>query len=107
MTNHENHAVIAEGLAAYATTYFEMGDAADVVRTKLIAQWKRLGSPAGAFRAAATTVTKQPQPLVESAETTERSRAIREYLGVTSAETQLVAALKARELLQDLADEHG
>lgn len=107
MTNHENDAVITEGLAACATTHFEMGDAPDVVRTKLIAQWERLGSPPGAFGAAATAVSGQPQPVVESAETTERSRMIREYLGVTSAEAQLTAALSARELLQDLAEDHG
>lgn len=105
--SQENAAVIAEGLAAYATTYCEMSDADDVVRTKLLTHWERLGSPTGAFRAAATAVTEQPQPVVESAETTERSRMIREHLGVTSAETQLAAALRARELLQDLAEEHG
>lgn len=108
MTNHEDHTVIiAEGLAAYATTYFEMGDAVDVVQTKLVAKWERLGSPVGAFRAAAAAVGEQPQPVVESAERTERGRGIREFLGVTSAETQLVAALRARELLGDLAEEHG
>lgn len=107
VTNREKDAAIAEGLAAYAATYFEMGATADVVRTNLIAQWERLGSPAGAFRAAAMAVSGQPQPVVESAETTERNRIIREHLDVTSAETQLAAALRARELLQDLAEEHG
>lgn len=106
MTNHEDHEFIAAGLAAYATTYFEMGDSVADVRMKLVAHWVSLGSPAGAFRDAATAVGEQPQPVVESAETTERSRPVRELLGVTSAEAQLVASLRARELLVGLAEEH-
>lgn len=105
VTNDEDHQVIAQGLAAFATTFFEMGDSAVNVRTKLVAYWASLGSPAGAFRAAATAVGGQPQPVVESAEVTERSRPIRELLGVVSAESQLVASLRARELLDDLAAE--
>ena len=106
MTNNENGAIVAEGLAAYATTYFEMGDAADVVRSKLVGQWELLGSPRGAFGAAAEAVSAQPQPIVESVEASERGRAIRALLGVTEPEPQLVAALSARELLEDLAREH-
>lgn len=107
MTDSQDHVVIAEGLAAYATTYLEMGDAADVVRTKLVDQWERLGSPAGVFRAAVRAVSDQPQPVLESAEVADRNRVIRERLGVTSAETQLVASLRAREILVGLAEVHG
>lgn len=86
MTNDEKGAIVAEGLAAYATTYFEVGDATDVVRSKLVARWELLGSPSGAFRAAAEAVSAQPQPIVESVEASKRGRAIRALLGVTESD---------------------
>jgi hypothetical protein len=58
------------------------------------------------LRAAARTVADVP-PHLESAEETERSRHIREMLGVKSAEEQLTAMLVAREVLESLAEELG
>jgi len=107
VTNDENGAITAEGLAAEATTWFEMGGAADVVRSKLVRRWEALGSPGGAFGAAAEAVSAQPQPIVESVEESERARPMRALVGVTEPEKQLLAALRARELLEDLAREHG
>ena len=100
--------IIAEGLAAEAMTRQEMSpDDVGTVRSELVGQWRALGSPANAFRDAAALVGDLPRPEFETAEATERMRQVRERLGVTSAEDQLVAALAARELLQSLSEQYG
>lgn len=99
--------VIAQGLAAIATTMFEMGASAEDVRKRMLGEWQRFGEPSEVLRMAADEVAAGPQPLEESANETERARLIRERLGVQSAETQLLAAMDARAVLSQLADEVG
>lgn len=99
------HAIIVNGIAALAVSGFEMGWPRDRVRAALIAQWIRLDSEPGVFGEAAAAIASFPQPIVESAEKTERMRPIREQLGAQSADEQLVAAIDGRELLEELAAE--
>ncbi|MBX3099568.1 MAG: hypothetical protein KF761_08310 [Salinibacterium sp.] len=106
MTNSED-AIIVNGIGAYAVTFFEMGDSSDVVRQKLLSEWRRFGEPAGVFDAAAKAISGFPQPVLESVENTERKRAILEKLGAQGPEEQLVAALRAREVLGSLGKEFG
>jgi hypothetical protein len=98
---------ISEGLAAFAVTYFEMGDGETSVREKILERWRDLGAQAGAFHAAARSIGALPEPMIESAETTEQMRIVREALGVLSAEAQLAATVRARELLENLGSEVG
>ena len=99
----DEEALIAEGLASVAITFLAMGESTDAVRQRLIAQWEGFGQPPGAFARSAAAASTLPQPLVETAEESERLREIREHLGVTSAETYLTASLTAREVLERLA----
>lgn len=105
--NSENDRIIIEGLAAWAESGFAMGWTRERVRDNVLEQWERTGRLPGAFAAAAEAVANGPQPLLESAEETERARPIREMLGVQPAEEILVAALEGRELLKELAAEFG
>lgn len=98
---------VIEGLAAIATSLAEAGMPEPDAHAQLVAWIERLGVDAATVRAAAAEVARQPQPLEETAEETERARPIREMLGVTSAEDQLIAALRAREWLEQLADERA
>lgn len=95
--------IIVEGLAALAGSGFEMGDSHEQVRERLIQLWNDTGCLPGAFSAAAVALQTFPQPLIESAEQTERMRPIREKLGVQSADEQLLATMAGKELLQQLA----
>ena len=101
--------VITEGLAAFADTFCEMGLSDDEVKAGIARQCLALHLHAEdvptLLRESTEALRRFPQPLVESAEETERGRPIREMLGVTSAEDQLAATLRARELLQRMADE--
>ena len=106
MDDSENP-VIIEGLAAIASTAFEMGKDEASARADLITWWESLGRPAYVFQAAAAAMKDLPQPLNESADTIERMRPTRESLGVTSADMSLVSALQGRELLERLAIEFG
>lgn len=99
--------IVSDGLAAIAITEFEIGKPRDEIESDLLAAWIQLGSQPGAFRAASKAIASFPQPILESAEKSERMRPIREMLGVTSTEDQLLANLAARELLEELADKHG
>ena len=105
--NDSENPVIVEGLAARASTVFEMGKDDAEAREDVIAWWERLGRPSGVFHAAAEAMKDLPQPLNESADTIERMRSIRESLDVTSADKSLVSALQGRELLERLAAEFG
>lgn len=95
----------AEGLSAIAITSFEMGSDSDRAREAVLVMWEQLGRPRDLFKAAAETVSHSPQPMPETAGETERTRYIREMLGVTSAEDALISMLSARELLEKLAAE--
>lgn len=95
--------VAIDGIAAIATTRFEMGENAEQVEQSVLAHWEALGRPD--LQASADAIARQPQPLQESAEETARREPFRALLGVDSAEKQLVAALAARELLERLARE--
>ena len=96
--------VVVDGVAAAAIYFAEMGYPEDVARGWLLARLQQVGATdAEVVRDAAESVARQPQPVEESAEETERARPIREMLGVTSAEDRLSAALTAREWLERLA----
>lgn len=53
--------------------------------------------------AAASAVNALPQPLDEPAEERARREPIEKMLGLTSPEDQLIAAIRAKELLEELA----
>lgn len=95
----------ADGLAAIATTGFEMGQSVEEVERTVLQHWEALGRPD--FHTAAAAIARQPQPLEESAEETARREPFRTMLGVNSAEHELAAALAARELLERLAQQHS
>lgn len=103
----DNETIVA-GLAVIATSTAEMGGSADEVKAAVAHMMMRLriepGEYVAVLRAAAAAVSRLPQAPEESAEETERSRAIRELLGVTSADDQLSAALVGRECLEEMAD---
>ncbi|WP_298228105.1 hypothetical protein [Gryllotalpicola sp.] len=99
--------VVAEGLAAMATTWPEGGEPAETVREHLIEKWQQLGTPANAFADAAEAVSRQPQPIDEPAEEAESLQAFQELLGLPNTEEQLLAALAARDLLQSLARDYS
>jgi hypothetical protein len=94
---------IAERLAVMASAGFELGGSARDVARDVTAMWVDLGSPAGAFDAAAAAVATLPQrpeiPVSEQA----RRAAFERLAGINSVEQELTAALAARELLQRLA----
>ena len=98
---------IVEGLAAIAVTVAEMGGTNDDIRAQLISMMFKLhiDDPAEVLRAAAAAVGRLPTPMEESAGDTERQRGLRALLGVTSAEDQLAAGLRGRDMLEKLAAE--
>jgi hypothetical protein len=94
---------IAQRLAVMASTGFELGGGADDVGRDVTAMWVDLGSPAGAFAAAAAAVALLPQrPEIPASEQARRT-AFERLAGIGSVEQELVAALAARELLERLA----
>lgn len=101
--NPDEFRVAAEGLAAIAIASFEMGEGEGAARSAVLSMWQQLGRPSQVFAAAADSIAKLPQPLLESAPETERSRQVREMLGVLSSEESLTAMLNARDLLQRLS----
>jgi hypothetical protein len=107
MNAAEYERIIVDGLAAHAISGFEFGTPLEDTRAMLIAKWTQFGAPRGAFAAAAAAIAHFPQPVDETAEELEQARPIRNLLGVTSADDQLLAALRARELLGELAAELG
>jgi uncharacterized membrane protein (DUF2068 family) len=93
----------AQGLATMASTGFEFGGTADEVAHDIRAMWRHLGSPDGAFRAAADAVAKLPQrPEIPVAEMPRR-QALEKAFGINPVEVELAAALSARELLERMA----
>ena len=105
MSDAENTEII-EGLAAIANGLAEMGESDEEIRRHMrghLARRQITTEAPAVLRAAAECITRMPQPLLESAEETERRRPIEEMLGLTSAEDQLAAMLRAREVLENLA----
>lgn len=107
MVEDRDNPGITEALAALAQTYFEMGDEEAEVRSKLLAQWQQLGRPSGVFAAAARSIKDLPQPVSEPAEKAERLQFFYDMLGVTTPAAALAAALRGREVLENLAAEFG
>lgn len=96
--------VIVEGLGALAVSLAEMGVDEDVARAQLVAMMGRVHEfKPDVLREAAQAISSFPQPLEESADELERTRAIREMFGVPSASEELEASLRAREWLERLA----
>ncbi|MFZ7088818.1 hypothetical protein [Curtobacterium sp. RRHDQ10] len=95
---------IAAGLAAMASTGFEIGGTPDEVANDIRLMWVDLGSPDGAFAAAADAVAELPQrPEVPVSEQPRRA-ALERAFGIQPVEVELTAALSARELLQRMAE---
>lgn len=106
MSDDERLRVVVDGLAATAVMLAER----DEREATALGYLRDLSNQAGGgtaqvFRAAADAITNMPLPPLESAEETERSRPMREMLGVQSVEDQLTAALRGRAWLLRLADE--
>jgi hypothetical protein len=98
---------LAQRLATMACTGFEIGGSEDDVATDVRLLWADLGSPAGAFDAAAQAVATLPQrPEVPLADLAHR-KAMELEFGIQPVEVELTAALSARELLQRLAGMRG
>ncbi|KQO59730.1 hypothetical protein [Curtobacterium sp. Leaf261] len=98
---------LAQRLATMACTGFEIGGSDDEVARDVRLLWEHLGSPAGAFDAAARAVAALPQrPEVPLADMPRRKAMEREF-GIQPVEVELAAALSARELLERLAGMRG
>ena len=94
---------VAQGLATMASAGFEFGSDDAQVAHDVRTMWEQLGSPAGAFDAAARAIARLPQrpevPVADQA----RRRAFERAIGINPVEVELAAALSARELLERLA----
>ncbi len=98
--------IILEGLAALAVGTAEMGGTDSEIALAVSNNMTRLGlGGAEDLRAVVRAIGRLPQPLDQSAEERERRRPIEEMLGLTSAEKQLEAALRARQALESFANE--
>ena len=99
--------LLVEGLAVTAVFLAERDEWDTDALRYLREMTAQVGGPTSAvFRAAATAVTGMPLPPVESVEETERAEPMRRILGVPSVEERLTSALKGREWLLRLAEEH-
>lgn len=96
---------IINGAAAIATTAAEMGKTDQAVAADVLGliEGVRVAPTADLLRAVSAAISSQPQPLDQSAEERERMRPIEQLLGVTSPEQQLSAALRAKAIVDDLA----
>lgn len=94
---------IAQGLATMASAGFEFGGDDDQVAHDVRTMWQQLGSPEGAFDAAARAIAQLPQrpevPIADQA----RRRAFERAIGINPVEVELTAAMSARELLERMA----
>jgi sulfur carrier protein ThiS len=95
-----------EGVAAFAVSLCEMGEATDEQVRETIADL--LASLGIATRehalAVAQAIAALPQPEDQPAEERERRRHVEAMLGVTPPEQELAAMLRARDLVQQVAD---
>lgn len=98
---------ITEGLAAIAISVAEMGGSDEDIKAQVMSMIAalRVDDPTAVLRAAAGAVARLPAPLEESSDKSERHRRVREMLGVKSAEEQLVASLRGREVLERMASD--
>ncbi len=99
---------IVDGMATFAITFAQMGDAEEDARAKLIGYLQgqlhvEQVDAVRILRAAAEVIRSFPQPPDESAERLERGRAVRELLGVPEPADDIAATLRAREWLERLA----
>jgi hypothetical protein len=99
--------LLVEGLAATAVTLAER-DEWDIDALRYLREMTAQvgGRTPEVFRAAAAAVTDMPLPPVESVEESERAEPLRRMLGVPSVEDRLSSALKGREWLLRLAEQH-
>lgn len=102
----DHRRVAVEGVAAVVVTSFEMGETEEQVRRGVL-QWMQFtGYVDAAFLLeVAAAIGEQPQPVNWPVEDQERRDQIEQMLGVTSASDQLVALLRARELVTMMAGE--
>ena len=99
--------LLVEGLAATAVVLAERDEwDTDALRYLREMTAQVGGRTPEVFRTAAAAVTGMPLPPVESVEETERAEPMRRMLGVPSVEDRLTSALKGREWLLRLAEEH-
>ncbi|MCS6577393.1 MULTISPECIES: hypothetical protein [Curtobacterium] len=101
----DEDALVAASFASIAVSVCEMFTEPDQRRDRVLEHWRELGSQSGLFLAAAGQITTLPQPPSETVEQIERKQRFRERYGMDSAEDQLLAAIDARALLQELARE--
>ncbi len=94
---------VAQGLATMASAGFEFGGDDEQVAHDVRTMWEQLGSPVGAFDAAARAIAGLPQrpevPIADQA----RRRAFERAVGINPVEVELTAAMSARELLERMA----
>jgi hypothetical protein len=104
VTNADESRKIAEGIVALAVSHAEQGASEEESRTVILKKLTELGEAnASMVRLAASAVTSIPEPLDEAPEKIEHARALRELMGVRTADDDLAAMLCARERLERLA----
>lgn len=102
----EQRRVAAEGVAAASVTSVEMGKTDGETRRQVLLWMQHTGYTDAPFLLeVATAITRQPQPVNWPVEGQETREQIERMLGVVSANDQLLAALRARELVTALAEE--
>lgn len=77
-------------------------------REQVLAYWSAsFGSPPGLLAEAAGAVAGLPKPLADDVKDIERMERIRQMLGASTPEQELLEMIDARALLEDLAREFG
>ncbi|UBQ02849.1 hypothetical protein [Curtobacterium sp. TXMA1] len=94
---------VAQGLATMASAGFEFGGDDEQVAHDVRTMWEQLGSPVGAFDAAARAIAGLPQRPEVSIADQARRRAFERAVGINPVEVELTAAMSARELLERMA----
>ena len=102
--NRAERIVFAEGVAAFAIALVRTGTDEATSRHAILRQMSQsqVFVP-GILRAAADAIKSFPQPLDETPEEIERTKPIRDLMGVPSAEQELLHSMAARELLERMA----
>lgn len=104
--NDEHRRVAVEGVAAAAVTSVEMGNTDDETRRQVLLWMQHTRYIDAPFLLeVATAITRHPRPVNWPVEGQEQREHIEQMLGVVSANDQLLAALRARELVTTLAQE--
>ena len=95
-------------LASVAVSVCDTWPDPDKRREQVLAFWRdSFGAAPGLLSAAAGEVASLPQPVPDAVKDIERMSRIRELVGATPPEAQLLAMIDARTLLEDLAREFG